>query len=104
MREPGLLKPAVLWLLLLAPLFFSTYGFATWVTSQRSDVGTLVFGWETHMPFWAWTIVPYWSIDLLYGFSLLLPNTRHELKQRNRPAMSSTQPRKAKTSCALKFK
>ncbi|KTC63945.1 serine/threonine protein phosphatase [Pseudomonas fluorescens ABAC62] len=81
MREPGLFKPAVLWLLLLAPLFFSTYGFATWVTSQRSDVGTLVFGWETHMPFWAWTIVPYWSIDLLYGFSLLLPNTRHELKQ-----------------------
>lgn len=81
MREPGLLKPAVLWLLLLAPLFFSTYGFATWVTSQRSDVGTLVFDWETHMPFWAWTIVPYWSIDLLYGFSLLLPNTRHELKQ-----------------------
>lgn len=81
MREPGLLKPALLWLLLLAPLFFSTYGFATWVTSQRSDVGTLVFGWETHIPFWAWTIVPYWSIDLLYGLSLLLPNTRHELKQ-----------------------
>jgi protein-tyrosine phosphatase len=81
MREPGLLKPAFLWLLLLAPLFFSTYGFATWVTSQRSDVGTLVFGWETHMPFWAWTIVPYWSIDLLYGFSLLLPKSRHELKQ-----------------------
>lgn len=81
MREPGLFKPALLWLLLLAPLFFSTYGFATWVTSQRSDVGTLVFGWETQMPFWAWTIVPYWSIDLLYGFSLLLPNTRHELKQ-----------------------
>ena len=81
MREPGLLKPAVLWLLLLAPLFFSTYGFATWVTSQRSDVGTMVFGWETHMPFLAWTIVPYWSIDLLYGLSLLLPNTRHELKQ-----------------------
>ncbi len=80
-REPGLLKPAVLWLLLLAPLFFSTYGFATWVTSQRSDVGTMVFDWETHMPFWAWTIVPYWSIDLLYGLSLLLPNTRVELKR-----------------------
>ncbi|AZF08186.1 phosphatase PAP2/dual specificity phosphatase family protein [Pseudomonas sp. R5-89-07] len=81
MREPGLFKPALLWLLLLAPLFFSTYGLATWVTNQRSDVGTLVFGWETHMPFWAWTIVPYWSIDLLYGFSLLLPSTRHELRQ-----------------------
>ena len=82
-REPGLLKPAVLWLLLLAPLFFSTYGFATWYTSQRDDVGSLVFGWESHMPFWAWTIVPYWSIDLLYGFSLLLPTSRHEQAKRS---------------------
>ncbi|WP_409077163.1 phosphatase PAP2/dual specificity phosphatase family protein [Pseudomonas sp. MRSN 12121] len=80
-REPGLLKPAVLWLLLLAPLFFGTYGFATWVTAQRADVGSLVFDWERQMPFWAWTIVPYWSIDLLYGFSLLLPNSRQELKR-----------------------
>lgn len=80
-REPALLKPAVLWLLLLAPLFFSTYGFATWVTSQRDDVGTLVFAWESHMPFLAWTIVPYWTIDLLYGLSLLLPNSRDELKR-----------------------
>ncbi|WLH00589.1 phosphatase PAP2/dual specificity phosphatase family protein [Pseudomonas beijingensis] len=80
-REPALLKPAVLWLLLLAPLFFSTYGFATWVTSQRDDVGTLVFAWESHMPFMAWTIVPYWSIDLLYGLSLLLPTSRDELKR-----------------------
>ncbi|WHS59682.1 phosphatase PAP2/dual specificity phosphatase family protein [Pseudomonas sp. G2-4] len=80
-REPNLLKPAVLWLLLLAPLFFSTYGFATWVTAQRDDVGTLVFDWERHMPFMAWTIVPYWSIDLLYGLSLLLPTSRLELKR-----------------------
>lgn len=80
-REPGLLKPAVLWLLLLAPLFFASYGFATWVTNQRSDVGILVFDWESAMPFWAWSIVPYWSIDLLYGLSLLLPSSRHELKR-----------------------
>ncbi|WP_150782528.1 phosphatase PAP2/dual specificity phosphatase family protein [Pseudomonas fluorescens] len=80
-REPGLLGPAVLWLLLLAPLFFASYGFATWVTSQRNDVGTFVFDWESAMPFLAWTIVPYWTIDLLYGFSLLLPNSRHELKR-----------------------
>lgn len=42
-REPGLLKPAVLRLLVLAPLFFASYGFATWVTAQRSDVATFVF-------------------------------------------------------------
>jgi len=78
-REAGLLKRAVLWLLLLAPLFFSSYGFATWYTAQRTDVGTYVFGWEHQIPFWAWTIVPYWSIDLLYGLSLLLPRSKREL-------------------------
>lgn len=79
LREPGLWKRAVVWLLCLAPLFFGTYGFATWYTAQRDDVGTLVFAWESHMPFWAWTIVPYWSIDLLYGLSLLACLTRRQL-------------------------
>lgn len=79
LRESGLWKRAVVWLVLLAPFFFASYGFATWYTAQRADVGTLVFGWETHMPFWAWTIIPYWSIDLLYGFSLLACLTRREL-------------------------
>ncbi|WP_053151859.1 phosphatase PAP2/dual specificity phosphatase family protein [Pseudomonas sp. Pf153] len=97
-REPALLKPAVLWLLLLAPLFFSTYGFATWVTSQRDDVGTLVFGWESHMPFMAWTIVPYWSIDLLYGLSLLLPTSRDEL---NRHALRLLTAQAIAVSCFL---
>lgn len=78
-REPGLWKHAVLWLLLLAPFFFASYGFATWYTAQRPEVPSLVFAWEARMPFWAWTIVPYWSIDLLYGFSLLLCLTRREL-------------------------
>jgi protein-tyrosine phosphatase/membrane-associated phospholipid phosphatase len=80
-REPSLLKPAVLWLLLLAPLFFGSYGFATWVTTQRDDVGKMVFGWEQYIPFWGWSIIPYWSIDLLYGLSLLLPKTREVLKR-----------------------
>ena len=70
---------ALMWLLILAPLFFATYSFANWFTSQRAGVGSLVFAWEQHTPFWAWTIVPYWSIDLLYGLSLLLCTTRHEL-------------------------
>jgi protein-tyrosine phosphatase len=78
-REVGLWTRAVVWLVLLAPFFFASYGFATWLTAQRDDVGTFVFAWETHMPFWAWTIIPYWSIDLLYGFSLLACLTRREL-------------------------
>nr|WP_298112006.1 phosphatase PAP2/dual specificity phosphatase family protein [uncultured Pseudomonas sp.] len=78
-REAGLWKRGVLWLLLLAPLFFASYSFANWLSSQRDDVGTLVFAWESRMPLWPWTIVPYWSIDLLYGLSFLLPATRREM-------------------------
>src|SRR5690606_22230283 len=39
----------------------------------------LVFAWESAMPLWPWSIVPYWSIDLLYGLSFLLPATRREM-------------------------
>lgn len=78
-REPGLWKRGVLWLLLLAPLFFTSYSFANWLTGQRDDVGSLVFAWEGQTPLWPWSIVPYWSIDLLYGLSFLLPATRREM-------------------------
>jgi protein-tyrosine phosphatase len=78
-REAGLWKRGVLWLLLLAPLFFASYGFANWLSGQRDDVGTLVFAWESRIPLWPWTIVPYWSIDLLYGLSFLLPAARREM-------------------------
>ena len=78
-RESGLWKRGVLWLLLLGPLFFATYGFANWFTGQRDDVGSLVFAWEHRIPLWPWTIIPYWSIDLLYGLSFLLPASRAEM-------------------------
>ena len=78
-REPGLIRRGVLWLLLLGPLFFLSYGLANNYTAGRSDVGSLVFGWESGMPLWPWTIIPYWSIDLLYGLSFLLPRTRQEM-------------------------
>ena len=70
---------AVLWLAGLAPFFFLSYGLANWVTSLRHDVPSLVFGWEHQVPFVAWTIVPYWSLDLFYAASLFICRTRIEL-------------------------
>ena len=67
------------WLAFLGPFFFATYGFATWATAQRPHVGALVFDWERMIPFLPWTIVPYWSIDLLYGLSLFTCTDRREL-------------------------
>ena len=72
-------RRALAWLVFLGPFFFLTYGFATWVTAQRADVPSIVFDWERALPFWAWTILPYWSIDLLYGLSLFVCSSRREL-------------------------
>lgn len=67
---------AALWLAFLAPFFYLSYGFANWLASRRDEVGSIVFSWEHGIPFVAWTIVPYWSINLFYGLSLLLNNDR----------------------------
>lgn len=80
-KETGTWKWGVLCLVFLAPFFFLTYGFANQYASGLSDVPSIVFAWEKHIPLWAWTIVPYWSIDLFYGLSLLLCWNKFELKQ-----------------------
>lgn len=67
------------WLLLLAPLFFASYGLATWLAGRRAEVGFVTFGWERHIPLLPWTIIPYWSIDVLYGISLFVCTSRAEL-------------------------
>ncbi|HNE01001.1 MAG TPA: serine/threonine protein phosphatase, partial [Plasticicumulans sp.] len=70
---------ALLWLAVLGPLFFLSYGAANWLASRRAGVGSLVFDWEHAIPFWPWTILPYWSIDLLYALPLFVCTTRREL-------------------------
>jgi protein-tyrosine phosphatase len=72
-------RRALAWLAFLGPFFFLSYGLANWSASQRAHVPSVVFDWEARIPFWGWTILPYWSIDLLYGLSLFLCTTRGEL-------------------------
>jgi protein-tyrosine phosphatase/membrane-associated phospholipid phosphatase len=72
-------RNAALWLALLGPFFFASYGLANWLASQRDNVGSVIFAWEHAIPFWPWTIVPYWSIDLLYVLSLLICRSQQEL-------------------------
>jgi protein-tyrosine phosphatase len=77
--EPRPWKAAALWLAFLGPFFFASYGLANWLAGRRAGVGSLAFGWERHIPFLAWTIVPYWSIDLFYAVSPFVCSTRREL-------------------------
>lgn len=80
-KEKGTWKWGILCLVFLAPFFFLTYGFANQYASGLSHVPSIVFDWEKHIPLWAWTIVPYWSIDLFYGLSLLICWNKFELRQ-----------------------
>ncbi|MBJ9951531.1 MULTISPECIES: phosphatase PAP2/dual specificity phosphatase family protein [unclassified Acinetobacter] len=80
-KESGTWKWGLLCLVLFAPFFFLTYGFANQYASALTDVPSIVFDWEKNIPLWPWTIVPYWSIDLFYGLSLLLCWNKFELKQ-----------------------
>ena len=68
------------WLAGLSVFFFASYNFANWLTSQRQGVPSLFFSWEHSIPLWSWTIVPYWSIDLMYGLAILLTSSWQSLK------------------------
>ncbi len=74
-QRRAVLRAAALWLIFLAPFFYLTYGTANWLASLRSDVPNVAFGWERHIPFLAWTIVPYWSINAFYALSLFVNDT-----------------------------
>lgn len=67
------------YLLLLGPFFFLSYGAVNHWAAAQAQVPSIVFDWEAHIPLLPWTILPYWSIDLFYGLSLLLATHRREL-------------------------
>nr|WKF55958.1 putative protein YnbD [Paraburkholderia busanensis] len=77
--QPATFALKIVLLAAMGAVFFSTYGFANWLAGQHAHVGSFAFGWEHAIPFWPWTIVPYWSIDLLYALSFFLWRRRDEV-------------------------
>lgn len=75
----AVLRTATLWLAFLAPFFYLTYGTANWLASLRAEVPNLAFGWESRIPFLAWTIIPYWTINAFYALSLFFNDTPEEV-------------------------
>jgi hypothetical protein len=68
------------WLSFLGPLFFLSYNMANGIAAAKGDsVPSIVFGWEKYVPFLAWTIVPYWSSDLLYALSFFACRGKEEI-------------------------
>ena len=80
---------ATLWLAFLGPFFYASYGLANWLASLRSDVPAIVFAWERNVPFIAWTIIPYWSINIFYGLSFFVCRTNSELDTHGRRLLTA---------------
>ena len=72
-RDAGAIqwRRSIAWLLFLGPFFFLSYGAANQWAAGLEQLGSIRYDWERAIPFVPWTIVPYWSIDLLYGLAFL---------------------------------
>ena len=63
----------------LSLLFIVLYSGCNWITAHRAGVGTWYYGFERHIPFVPWMIVPYMSIDLFFVAAPFLCRSRVEL-------------------------
>lgn len=85
-------RQSVLWLLVLGPLFFLCYGGSNYYASQLplERVGQVAWQWERLIPLVPWTIVPYWSIDLMFAISLFLGRSRDEVRVQGQRLLLTT--------------
>lgn len=66
-------------LVVVAAIFYASYGATNALASARANVPEIYFAWERAVPFWAWSIVPYWSLNLLYALGFFLCRGAGEL-------------------------
>ena len=65
-------KTSLLKLALIGALFYTSYGLSNHYAASLTYVPEVAFAWERGIPFWAWTIVPYWSLNLMYAAAFFL--------------------------------
>ncbi|WP_153708776.1 phosphatase PAP2/dual specificity phosphatase family protein [Eikenella corrodens] len=66
------LKASLLKLALVGALFYTSYDLSNHYAASLAYVPEIAFAWEHSIPFWAWTIVPYWSLNLMYAAAFFL--------------------------------
>ena len=60
-------------------VFYSTYGGANYLAGLRTDVPEVFWPWERQIPFWAWSIVPYWTLNLFYAGAFFCCQNRAQI-------------------------
>ena len=66
-------------LVVVAAIFYASYGATNALASARANVPEIYFAWERTVPFWAGSIVPYWSLNWLYALGFFLCRDSREL-------------------------
>ncbi|OFS99558.1 protein phosphatase [Neisseria sp. HMSC31F04] len=66
------LKISLCKLALVGALFYTSYGLSNRYAASLAYVPEIAFAWERNIPFWAWTIMPYWSLNLMYAAAFFL--------------------------------
>jgi len=66
------LKTSLLKLALVGILFYASYSLSNHYAASLAYVPEIAFAWERNIPFWEWTIVPYWSLNLMYAAAFFL--------------------------------
>ena len=71
-------KTSLLKLALIGALFYTSYGLSNHYAASLAYVPEIAFAWERGIPFWEWTIVPYWSLNLMYAAAFFLCRNARE--------------------------
>ena len=66
------LKTSLLKLALVGILFYASYSLSNHYAASLAYVPEVAFAWERNIPFWEWTILPYWSLNLMYAAAFFL--------------------------------
>ena len=94
------LKTSLLKLALVGILFYASYSLSNHYAASLAYVPEVAFAWERGIPFWAWTIVPYWSLNLMYAAAFFL--CRNACEQ-NRYAARLVSAQIIATTCFMLF-
>ena len=93
-------KTSLLKLALIGALFYTSYGLSNHYAASLAYVPEIAFAWERNIPFWEWTILPYWSLNLMYAAAFFLCR---DTREQNRYVARLVSAQIIATTCFMLF-
>ena len=94
------LKTSLLKLALVGILFYASYSLSNHYAASLAYVPEIAFAWERGIPFWEWTILPYWSLNLMYAAAFFLCR---DTREQNRYVARLVSAQIVATTCFMLF-